>query len=636
MQKSKYGIPKDFSGLLKNILNSYLGRYNVFSFDCKISNELFNYLYDNNFINLFSSQSVSQYSPIELLEKIPNRIDWQVVLKRNDLTNDFIKQNIKHINIQHLHSQYFVEYELMLNYIDSNQKFSDMNLMIEKLLEFGKYTYEQFINLVTHLKKNSYNILKYTFEEFNTIFNLYVKNYYTESSTRNIIRLKDFLDINTVEYNLTYMIVEILHKQLTPWDLEYLIHNDLVCYYMGFTKISDELFNIFYDNRERLLKENSNKSHKINPFIYNKYSSYYQIEELINLSIKSGVPSLYVWNYVSYNILDLHNTPRWFWNKHSSSIHWYYAIEKIIKSYNDDDALIFMDWMKDNEIFIVSEFMSIIPAAMILPELFIAYFATIPGFLINVLKLQKLSITLLNYLAENNYLTEQDWDMISNFQLMNPQFIKKYDIYLNWELLKYNQTFCEYDKKLFHRFPSIDMNGKNNFMFMTIEEKYQTLKKYGVNCEIDTTNMTIIIHTKDYINNKLNHYIPEILKTSAICASNTNSLIKDIFYVYTSTNWIIRDLNSNYSFIESNNFNKIVYNFNPSLMLDNNKTLAHIKTNPSLNYKLMAIGTLNLTANHISSHKFIIPYKYLMIVPIINANGNITSLTIINPLGNIL
>ena len=632
MDLDKYNIPKDFSALLKSVLCSYGGRYNLFNFDRKISPELFNFLYDNEYMHLFTSYSISEYAPIELLEKLPNKMEWSVILKRKDLTHNFVKKHIKKINIQYLYHQYFPEYDLMVEYINNNESFSDINCMIEKILEANKYTFEQFINLITLVKKKSYTLRKYTSDEFKRIFKLYIKNYYTDSSTNNIIRLKEFLDINTIDYYMSYMIIELLHSQLTPWDIEYLIQNDLVSYYMGSYDISDELFNIFYENRNRLFKIDSNKKQLINPFMCNKYTSFHQIEELIDLSIASGVPNLYVWNYISYNVVDLCNTPKWFWNKHKTSLDWIYVIEKIIETYDDKNILLFMDWIKDHEILIVNEYIPIIPAATILPEVFIAYFATVPDFLINVLKLQKLSLTLLNYLAGNKYLTKDDWIMMSNYQIMDPEFIKKYENKLNWDLLKYNPSFCQYDKNLFHRLPNID---STNFMAMSIEDKYIMLKSYGINCEIDYKNMNIIMYSKDNISNQLNHYVPNYLK-SVNTISKKNSSLKDIFYMNETTNWKIRNMNHMYSCVEQCNYDKVVYNFNPTLMMGNNTTLSQLKLSTALNYQLMSIGSYNCLINSHPIHKFVISYKYLMIIPSRNANGTLMSITFINPIGTVL
>jgi hypothetical protein len=633
----KYGFPSDLSLVFKTVLSTFGHRYNVFNLEKKISLKLFNYLYENDFISLFTGQSLSLFVPVKVLYKISNKIEWDYVLKRDDLSDAFIKENIKKFDIQKLDYKYYMDFDLMLENIKSNHYVSLFE-MIKKLLLSKKYTYDQFMILLKHINKNSYDSSsserRFLKDDFKMILVSYMSNYYKQSSTNNTIRLKDFVNMitgfnNKYNFHLTSIIVELLKDKITPWDLEFLIQNDVMAYYTGETKISNELINVFYSYRHKLFEKNSNKKGFINPFINQnyKYYTYEQIEELIKLSIISGIASINVWNYVSNNILDL-NTPKWFWKKHTSSIHWYIVTERIISLYDENDILqneLFLQWMLDYSSLIHNGFIINLPNGFILPEIFIAFFTDIEHKLLSqIMKFQRLSISLLNYFAENNVFTKDDWNTISSFQVMNPQFIKKYESKLDWSLLKFNISFVEYPAKSFHKLPISD--DTNKFLWMTIDDKVTELRNLGVSCEANKTDMTIIISCKDNIKNNFNHFIPSPGYT--IIPSNVNKnnkVINKLLYDNTLENWHIRNGNFNLTIIEEKDYNKVVYNFNQLLMTGGSIGMQQLKT--ALNYIPMSVGAINVNKaynSYGSLSQFKMPSQYLMFSNAVQISNNPT------------
>ena len=120
--------------------------------------------------------------------------------------------------------------------------------------------------------------------------------------------------------------------------------------------------------------------------------------------------------------------------------------------------------MIDNEKMIENNFLTSVSRNFILPEIMIAYFIKSKKLnLCKILRLQKLSIDLLNYVAENVMMNsdltdiqeKQIFDEISTFQIMDPEFIEKYDNMLNWSLLMFNPTWTLFPHSSFHKLPVI-------------------------------------------------------------------------------------------------------------------------------------------------------------------------------------
>ena len=115
-----------------------------------ITVELFNFLNKNNFLDKISSQSLSLYLPEECLIKIKNRIDWIYILKRKDISIDFLKQNIKEIPLEYIEPKKCFSFDMMLENIKSNN-FTSILIITEKILLAEKYTYEEFMELFRNI-----------------------------------------------------------------------------------------------------------------------------------------------------------------------------------------------------------------------------------------------------------------------------------------------------------------------------------------------------------------------------------------------------------------------------------------------------------------------------------------------------
>ncbi len=647
----KYGFTEEISEFCKNVMFAYIERNIYINLDKKISVELFNYLFENNYINNISNNSLSLYAPISQFNKLGNKIQWEYVIKRDDLTQDFIKENITKFNLQQLNHRFYLDFDLMLENIKHNT-FNNVFYMVKELLSSYKYKYNQFMillkNIIEKSTDASHSYKKYTKNEFESCINLYISNYYKIGSSQNIIKLKEFLNLlypatglnNSINYDITYIIVELLHDKITTWDLEYLINNNLVCYYTGKNKLKKELITVFYNHRLKLFNTNLvSKNNMCNPFMNDnyKYYSYEEIDNLINVIINAGMAKYEIWNYISCNVLNF-ETPKWFWKKHSTNIHWYIATETMIDLYNEKDVInnqLFLQWILDNNVDIYNGFILNYQRGFILPEIFIAYFADYNNieytFLNNILQVQKLSITLLNYLADNNIFGPYHWESISNFQLMTPDFIKKYDTKLNWGLLMFNETFAKYPFDNFHRLPQ--MNDSNKFLWMTIDDKVNQLKSLGINCKANKIDMTIEFESKNIESKVLNHYITRNNYLIASSVSKKTNQIRDLMYNSTKQNWIIRNTN-NFGIVEKNDYNKVVFNFNQHLMNGLGMPLTGVSNFNNMKYQLMSFVIINNIHNYYSQENKIIsiPYKYLLFSNKIQTSNNNSFITLYYPL----
>lgn len=648
----KYGFTEEITHFCKSIMCAYTERNVYINLEKKISINLFNYLFENNYLNHISPNSLSLYAPISTFNKFSNKIQWEYVIKRDDLSKDFIKEHITKFNLQHLNHKFYWDFDLMLENIKNNT-FSSIFYMVTELLLSKKYNYNQFIillkNIIERSTDTSYSYKKYTKNEFENCIKLYIDNYYKSGSSQNIIKLKEFLNIlypatgmnNKLNYDLTYIIVELLHDKLTSWDLEYLINNDLVSYYTGKIKLNKELITVFYNNRVKLFNTNLvGKNNICNPFMNDnyKYYSYEEIDNLINVIVNAGMAKYDLWNYISYYVLNF-ETPKWFWKKHSSNIHWYIATEHMIELYNENDFInnqIFLQWILDNDTNIYNGFILNYQKGFILPEIFIAYFADYQNiqytFLNTILQIQKLSITLLYYLADNNLLNANQWESISNFQLMNPEFIKKYDTKLNWGLLMFNVTFAEYSFDKFHRLPQMDTN--NRFLWMSIDDKVKELNRMGIICEANKTDMTIILKSKSIECKVLNHYITRNNYLIASSVSKKSNQIKDLIFNSSKQNWTIRNTN-NFGIVEENDYHKVVFNFNQHLINGLGIPLQAISNFNSMKYQLMSVALIGNNNNYYGNNiinKICIPYKYLLFSNTTHSSPNNSFIALYYPL----
>ena len=286
--------------LLSNLLENQ--KYASIELNKPISLELFNFIYKRDLLNRITSQSLTVYLPEECLDKIKDRIDWGCIMKRKEISMEFIKDNIKKIDLDSINHKQCFSFELMLENIKAN-RFTTFLLMTEKILASEKYTYEEFIELFNNIifsskSDNTGYRHKYNQEQIQCLITGYIKIYYQTASPSNLLKFKEFMkifyeskyiDIDAENnYYFKYLIVDLLRDKLNVWDLEYLIEDNIICYYMGKNKLAPESEALFYEYRHKLLAPNSNIKKLVNPFISISYTPE-QLEDMINITIKSGI-----------------------------------------------------------------------------------------------------------------------------------------------------------------------------------------------------------------------------------------------------------------------------------------------------------------------------------------------------------
>ena len=606
-----------FDKLFMNVISK--GYYGSFNIDFKMNPSLFNYIYDHHMMDKFTYHSISLYAPIECLYKIGNKIQWDVVISRDDLDAEFIKKNINNFNIQEMNYKCFLPYDYMVQNIKNNT-FSSFDRMLYKLLQYGKYTFNEFMTLLklisNKLKNNNRDVLNYE-DDFKELYKKYIILYYKDNLPINVVNLKNFMtfifdifknnytyfkfnDINNKYYS--FYLFEYIKDKITPNDLEYLIQNNIFDYYCGSKEVSNKLFNVFYNYRYHLINKD------INPLIMKGYT-FEQMEELINYSLQLGVAKKTVWAYISEFVLNL-KTPSWFWKKYKKDIYWRYSVENIIDKLDENDSNmmhLFMVWILDNYSIIETEFVLKINRCYIYPDIFIACFAkdnNSNGILNRALKLQKINISVLNYLAENNYINPQNWEDISSYQPINPDFINKYKSKLNWDLIKFNPTWQEFDHKLFNKLPVFD--SENKLLWQSCDDKLKTLNAFanGLNTNSPSSGIKVV---KDESN-------PNLLIVDMCLYEELNYLSKSNYnrdkYIYENVTWNIRNHNWDFYTIDSSKYHKIVYNFNTNNMDGRNTTLLG---NMNSTYIPMGVGFISHLPYRLGTVKRIkIPFSKLI------------------------
>ena len=623
---------RELERLFCNLLENQ--KTNTIEFINPISTELFNFIYNNNLLNRITSQSLTISVPEECLDKIKDRIDWGCIMKRKELSMGFIKENIKKIDLDSINHKQCLPFELMLENIKAN-RFTTILLITEKILESEKYTYEEFIELFNNIifsskSDNTGYRNKYNQEQIQCLITGYIKIYYQTASPSNLLKFKEFMkifyeskyiDIDVENnYYFKYLIVDLLRDKLNVWDLEYLIEDNIICYYMGKNKLTPESEALFYEYRHKLLAPNSNIKKLVNPFISISYTPE-QLEDMINITIKSGIPGYMVWNYVSDLCLSI-KTPLWFWKKHKTKINWQFATEKIINDLDQNDKYqseLFIQWIIDNDTDIFNGFMRNIPIGYIIPEILIAYFVDGKNnniFLPKIMKLQKLSLSLLNYLAENDVLTDNDWLNISSYQLMDPKFIEVYEKKLDWCRLKFNITFVKYNRDMFHRLPVMD--NANKFIWMTEQEKADELEKMKIQFSVLKENGKTYFQFQMTLRVDVNHF-SQI--TTYHTTQNEAQLYKTAKLLrYTNDKmWRIRNPSNNSYNISQKRYEKIVFNYDPELMKIDNKFINVNTHTISINNKdnlALSLGNCSTYHYHTQNPNYKIESKYLSLIKI--------------------
>jgi hypothetical protein len=360
-------------------------------------------------------------------------------------------------------------------------QYSKINSILPSLLH-QNHSYEDFI-IIMRLCANKMNKKDQPYgyyDSLNELLKEYCNKYYTNYSMDNVVKLCEFMRLykegmnyDSDIYLKSNVIIDTFLDKLTLYDIEYLIKHKIIYYYYGKRKISKEIFNLFYEYRHELIHSSTNA------FVMKGYTTE-QLDDLITISLNTGVSFQYIWNYISDRVLTL-EIPYWFWDKHKTSICWHFAIENIINLMDETDTCqlnIFLKWMQDFYVFIDNSLKSI-NKYVCFPEIMIATFYISPNLnLTNILKYQKLSIKLLNFLAEHDVLIRMDWENISMYQILDPDFMKKYDSLLDWKMLSFNPTWKYFPHNKFHR--HLETSIQNVLLWGTLENKLKVFKTMGL------------------------------------------------------------------------------------------------------------------------------------------------------------
>ena len=303
--------------------------------------------------------------------------------------------------------------------------------------------------------------------------------------------------------------------------------------------------------------------------------------------------------------------------------------------------------MIDNEKMIEANFLPYVSRNVILPEIMIAYFVNSKKInLCKILRLQRLSIELLNHVAENvimnsNFTDIQEKEIfndISTFQIMDPKFIEKYDNMLNWSLLMFNQTWTLFPHSSFHKLPV--MNHTNSCMWESIYNKINELNSYGIYAEkyqdeyikIHRLNVTHLSHNIRFYN---------------LFDSKKDRLIQQFNQLYYNTpdpinspKWIIRSTSNGLgdcNIIKEKDYNKIVFTFNKDIMDNNTNLYNHLQNNynSGTQYTIPFIPMIFCSNHHSNKKNIIVHHKNLLIVNKNPANSmkNLNNIFLYFPLG---
>ncbi len=562
-----------------------------------ISKELFHYIYSNSFISLFDSDSLSKYAPLDSLSYVINYnfISWSEILKRKDLTRKFIYSNFIKFDILKLDYTYYDNYTEMEKNL-KHHTYCDYSYIIINLLKIKKYSYDELTNLLQiiiiknkYMHKQNYNMFE--------IIKLYIENYYKKHNYTSLNELKKFLEhfnISLATHQTHYTsnsLVENLIGKSSEGDLNYLIKHKLIYYYTGLTKLPRNIIKYFYDKRCTLLSGN------INPFIMKGYM-FEEVEGLIEYYKLLGISKSKIFGNLSQNIIDF-NTPYWFLKKYESDIHWDFAFENMINNiqYQDIEKMmqLIVDFSKIIKIKCI-DVINLTGTTLILPDEIIIYFIdSLKNQLSNILSYQKLSITTLDYIIENKYVSCVDLHHISSFQNLDSEFIKKHESILDKNLLKYN--------------PSITSD-------ISDIEKCLELKKHNISYKINEEYLIIDISNFGIINHKLN----DIYKT--VYTNLNNKLYKNTNLeetknnLYSSMNKKNKKTTLFNPILPYNKRDKVVFNKNPenmdgSILSFTENSLLWFK---EINYGLKPMIYMDLNANNNLKFKVKVPVKDVVIV----------------------
>lgn len=593
-----------------------------------ISKELFHYIYSNAFISLFDGDSLSKYAPLDSLSYVINYnfISWSEILKRKDLTREFIYSNFLKFDILKIDYTYYDNYTEMEKNL-KHHTYSDYSYIIINLLKIKKYSYEELTNLLQmiviknkYMHKQNYNMFE--------IIKLYIENYYKKHNYTSLIELKKFLEhftISLAAHQTRYIsnsLVENLIGKSSEGDMNYLVKHNLIYYYTGLCKLPKNIIKYFYDKRCTLLNGD------INPFIMKGYM-FEEVEELIEYYKFLGISKSKIFSNLSQNIIDF-NTPYWFLKKYVDDIQWDFAFENMINNLQEQDIEKLMQLIVDFSKIIKSKCIDVINVTgttLILPDEIIIYFIdSLKDQISNILSYQKLSTDTLYYMIENQYVSVGDLQHISSFQNLDSEFIKKYESILDKNLLKYNPFITS------TTYYTNDTNDTND------AEKCMELKKHNISYKIKEKYLIIYISNFGVINHKLNY----TYKT--VYTNLNNKLYKNNNMEETKNNLYSSMIKKNKSttlfnpILPYNKREKVVFNKNPEnidggiLSFTENNLLWFKEINNGPKPMIYMDLNNNMNGNINSKFKVKVPLKGAIIVakPFQNStkNGFITKYNI--------
>lgn len=571
-----------------------------------ISKELFHYIYSNSFISLFDGDSLSKYAPLDSLAYVINYnfISWLEILKRTDLTREFIHSNFIKFDILKIDYTYYDNYSEMEKNL-KHHTYSDYSCIIINLLKIKKYSYDELTNLLRiiviknkYMHKQNYNMFE--------IIKLYIENYHKKHNYISLVELKKFLEHFTISlaahqtHYISNSLVENLIGKSSEDDMNYLIKHNLIYYYTGSCKLPRNIIKYFYDKRCTLLNGD------INPFIMKGYM-FQEVEELIEYYKFLGISKSNVFSNLSQNIIDF-NTPYWFLKKYADDIKWEFAFENMINNFQEQDIEKLMQLIVDFSKIIKIKCIDVINitgTTLILPDEIIIYFIdSLKDQISNILSYQKLSIATLDYMIENKYVSTEDLQNISSFQNLDSEFIKKYESILDQNLLQYN--------------PSITSNTSD-------DEKCIELKKHNISYKINEKHLIIDVSNFGIINHKLNYTYKSVYTNLNNKLYNMKEPKNNLYSRMIKKN---KNIQLFTPILPYNKCDKIVFNKNPENMdggilsfTENNLLwFKEIKYGP----KPMVYMDLNSNGNINSKFKVKVPLKDVIIVskPFQNSTKN--------------
>jgi hypothetical protein len=596
-------VSQQFIDICKNTKNTKNG---LIYLKEPISKDLFHYIYSNSFISLFDGDSLSKYVPLDSLSYVINYsfISWLEILKRTDLTREFIYSNFIKFDILKIDYTYYDNYSEMEKNL-KHHAYSDYSCIIINLLKIKKYSYDELTNLLRiiviknkYMHKQNYNMFE--------IIKLYIENYHKKHNYISLVELKKFLEHFTISlaahqtHYISNSLVENLIGKSSEDDMNYLIKHNLIYYYTGSCKLPRNIIKYFYDKRCTLLNGD------INPFIMKGYM-FQEVEELIEYYKFLGISKSNVFSNLSQNIIDF-NTPYWFLKKYADDIKWEFAFENMINNFQEQDIEKLMQLIVDFSKIIKIKCIDVINitgTTLILPDEIIIYFIdSLKDQISNILSYQKLSIATLDYMIENKYVSTEDLQNISSFQNLDSEFIKKYESILDQNLLQYN--------------PSITSNTSD-------DEKCIELKKHNISYKINEKHLIIDVSNFGIINHKLNYTYKSVYTNLNKKLYNMKEPKNNLYSRMIKKN---KNIQLFTPILPYNKCDKIVFNKNPENMdggilsfTENNLLwFKEIKYEP----KPMVYMDLNSNGNINSKFKVKVPLKDVIIVskPFQNSTKN--------------